>query len=144
VHQPCTKTYTININHIYQHHTMYQSCISQTCVIPCANTTPCINNVSQPYTISLMICLNHSIHHVPYDIPSKYYQWCTSTKITKRCISYMCYHMPQTTCKSSIDHVLQTCAITRTYTISSMKCLKVHMLPYNKCIPQPCTNIPKI
>jgi hypothetical protein len=80
VSQPCTKactkpsTCTIpSINHVPQ---PVQPCINVTkeCLIhipkmylkQCAQYPRCSSNhVPQPYTISLMICLNHAIHHVP-------------------------------------------------------------------------------
>jgi hypothetical protein len=74
VHQP----YTSIINHVHQPvSTMHQSC-TNSCTKPCINHAPKLvpNRAStmhqilyqimhQPHTISLMICLNHPIHHVP-------------------------------------------------------------------------------
>jgi hypothetical protein len=65
---------------------MYQPCTSTMYINTC--TIPCTNNVSQPYTM-------------PYAMYHKIYQASTingvpqpSTNITKRCIPYMCYHIP--------------------------------------------------
>jgi hypothetical protein len=84
VHQPYTITCTICLNH--------QSCTSTIYISTC--TIPCTNNVSQPYTMSL----NHAIHHIPRDIPFKYYQWCTSTKYQHHQEMYLIHVLSYTKC----------------------------------------------
>jgi hypothetical protein len=68
-------------NHVYMYH-LHQQCYINTCTIPCTN------NVSQPYTMPYAmyhrIYTTSTINGVPQP----------STNITKRCISYMCYHIP--------------------------------------------------
>jgi hypothetical protein len=117
VYQPCTNTCTMYLNHQpctstpYQvpilYHIMYQPCTSTVYINTC--TIPCINHVHQqctstpiPYHVPTMY-LNHIPYHstMPYTIYHRIYQAGTingvsqpSTNITKRCISYMCFHIP--------------------------------------------------
>jgi hypothetical protein len=115
-HQPCTSTpYTM-------YHTMYQH-VHQQCT-----STPV------PYHVPTMY-LNHIPYHsiMPYTIYHRIYQASTingvpqpSTNITKRCISYMCCHIPSV--------ILNNVSISMT---------TIHHVPmlqeYTKNKPQACT-----
>jgi hypothetical protein len=104
VHQPCTNTctkpcinhapqplpYASTIKQVHENHTKYQSC-----------TIPCINHVHKHLYHTMY--LNHVPYYsiIAYTIYHRIYQASIingvpqpSTNITKRCISYTCFHIP--------------------------------------------------
>jgi hypothetical protein len=96
MHQPCT----INMYHM-PHHTMYINTIPSTNTMYHTMYQPC-TSTPVPYHVPTMY-LNHIPYHsiMPYTIYHRIYQASTingvpqpSTNITKRCISYMCCHIP--------------------------------------------------
>jgi hypothetical protein len=106
VHQPCTNTCTTTTASTMNQH-LYQS-VHQQCTrnVPnrvstmYINTLPSISHV--PYNVPTM-CLKHIPYHsiMSYTMYHRIYQASTingvpqpSTNITKRCISYTCFHIP--------------------------------------------------